>query len=558
MTSAPLLEIDDVSLRVGDSALEIVKRASFSIKAGEILGIVGESGSGKTMLARAVMGLVPASIKTSHGAIRFKGQNVSTMSPTALRGLRGDGIAMIFQEPMTSLTPSLTIGRQLEEGLELHFPAEKAQHADWIRAMLLRVGIADPDRAVEAFPHEFSGGMRQRIMIACAMLMKPDLLIADEPTTALDAVIQREVMELLVDLTRERGTTVLLISHDLPMIARYSKRVVVMRHGEVVETGDTADVLAKPRHDYTRKLLSTLPVRGPARVVPKADPLISVRDLVVDFEGRGGWFKKAGGKRALHGVTIDVLPNEVVAVVGGSGSGKTTAARVMAGLIKPSEGKLLFKGQPVERRSSHYQDYRYHTQMVFQDPYSSLDPRMKVGELVGEALRFSKELSSSQKVDRVRETLEDVGLGGDYANRYAHEMSGGQRQRVAIARALVRRPAFVIADEAVSALDVTVRAQVLDLFDKLQQSYGFGCLFITHDLGVVEQIADRVVVMNDGRIIEQGTRDEIFDAPQNDYTRRLLSAIPMLELTGEGGVKLKWRGDSANTKSGEEGGHVHH
>jgi len=558
MTSAPLLEIDDVSLRVGDSALEIVKRASFSIKAGEILGIVGESGSGKTMLARAVMGLVPASIKTSHGAIRFKGQNVSTMSPTALPGLRGDGIAMIFQEPMTSLTPSLTIGRQLEEGLELHFPAEKAQHADWIRAMLLRVGIADPDRAVEAFPHEFSGGMRQRIMIACAMLMKPDLLIADEPTTALDAVIQREVMELLVDLTRERGTTVLLISHDLPMIARYSKRVVVMRHGEVVETGDTADVLAKPRHDYTRKLLSTLPVRGPARVVPKADPLISVRDLVVDFEGRGGWFKKAGGKRALHGVTIDVLPNEVVAVVGGSGSGKTTAARVMAGLIKPSEGKLLFKGQPVERRSSHYQDYRYHTQMVFQDPYSSLDPRMKVGELVGEALRFSKELSSSQKVDRVRETLEDVGLGGDYANRYAHEMSGGQRQRVAIARALVRRPAFVIADEAVSALDVTVRAQVLDLFAKLQQSYGCGCLCVTHDLGVVEQIADRVVVMNDGRIIEQGTRDEIFDAPQNDYTRRLLSAIPMLELTGEGGVKLKWRGDSANTKSGEEGGHVHH
>lgn len=348
MTSAPLLEIDDVSLRVGDSALEIVKRASFSIKAGEILGIVGESGSGKTMLARAVMGLVPASIKTSHGAIRFKGQNVSTMSPTALRGLRGDGIAMIFQEPMTSLTPSLTIGRQLEEGLELHFPAERAQHADWIRAMLLRVAIADPDRAIEAFPHEFSGGMRQRIMIACAMLMKPDLLIADEPTTALDAVIQREVMELLVDLTRERGTTVLLISHDLPMIARYSKRVVVMRHGEVVETGDTADVLAKPRRDYTRKLLSTLPVRGPARVVPKADPLISVRDLVVDFEGRGGWFKKAGGKRALHGVTIDVLPNGVVAVVGGSGSGKTTAARVMAGLIKPSEGKLLFKGQPVE------------------------------------------------------------------------------------------------------------------------------------------------------------------------------------------------------------------
>lgn len=558
MTSAPLLEIDDVSLRVGDSALEIVKRASFSVEAGEILGIVGESGSGKTMLARAVMGLVPASIKTSHGAIRFKGQNVSTMSPTALRGLRGDGIAMIFQEPMTSLTPSLTIGRQLEEGLELHFPAEKAQHAEWIRAMLLRVGIADPDRAIEAFPHEFSGGMRQRIMIACAMLMKPDLLIADEPTTALDAVIQREVMELLVDLTRERGTTVLLISHDLPMIARYSNRVVVMRHGEVVETGDTADVLAKPRHDYTRNLLSTLPVRGPSRVVPKADPLISVRDLVVDFEARGGWFKKTGGKRALHGVTIDVLPNEVVAVVGGSGSGKTTAARVMAGLVRPSEGKLLFKGQPVERRSSQYHEYRYHTQMVFQDPYSSLDPRMKVGELVGEALRFSKELSSSQKVDRIRETLEDVGLGGDYANRYAHEMSGGQRQRVAIARALVRRPAFVIADEAVSALDVTVRAQVLDLFAKLQQSYGFGCLFITHDLGVVEQIADRVVVMNDGRIIEQGTRDEIFDAPQNDYTRRLLSAIPMLELTGEGGVKLKWRGNNANTKPGEAGGHVHH
>ena len=539
-----LVSVSNLSLTVGPGGREIVSGVSFEVAPGEMVGIVGESGSGKTQAARAIMGLTPSPLVVAGGSIKFEGVDVTQASPAALRRLRGARIGMVFQEPMTSLNPSMPIGRQLEEGLRLHRKGlSAAARRERILEMLRRVGIRDPKGAMEAWPHEFSGGMRQRMMLASVMLLEPALLIADEPTTALDAVVQRDVLELMVDLTREHHTAVLMISHDLPMVARYTERMVVMQHGKVLETGATASILERPQHPYTRKLLDAMPRRLPARQLGKEPPIVEVKSLVVDYAGHQRLFSRTGAKRALNGIDLHVKPREVVAVVGGSGSGKTTLGRAIAGLLAPTSGQILFRGQAVNRRSASWRDYRLNCQMVFQDPYSSLDPRMTIGQLVGEGLRMLDDMPAAEKRRRVDEVLAEVGLGSEYAKRYPHEMSGGQRQRVAIARAIVRRPAFVIADEPVSALDVTVRAQVLDLFADLQERHGFSCLFISHDLGVVEQVADRVVVMRDGGIVEQGSRDAVFDQPQEEYTRSLLSAIPALESTDTGGVRLRWRLD---------------
>ncbi|CAB5512910.1 Glutathione import ATP-binding protein GsiA [Achromobacter anxifer] len=539
-----LVSVSNLSLTVGAGGREIVSGVSFEVAPGEMVGIVGESGSGKTQAARAIMGLTPSPLVVAGGSIKFEDVEVTKGAPAALRKLRGARIGMVFQEPMTSLNPSMPIGRQLDEGLKLHRKdLSAAARRERILEMLRRVGIRDPKGAMEAWPHEFSGGMRQRMMLASVMLLEPALLIADEPTTALDAVVQRDVLELMVDLTREHNTAVLMISHDLPMVARYTERMVVMQHGKVLETGATAAILERPQHPYTRKLLDAMPRRLPARQVGKEAPIVEVKNLVVDYAGHQRLFSRTGAKRALGGIDLHVRPREVVAVVGGSGSGKTTLGRAIAGLLAPTSGQILFRGQSVSRRSASWRDYRLNCQMVFQDPYSSLDPRMTIGQLVGEGLRMLDDMPAADKRRRVDEVLAEVGLGSEYAKRYPHEMSGGQRQRVAIARAIVRRPAFVIADEPVSALDVTVRAQVLDLFADLQERHGFSCLFISHDLGVVEQVADRVVVMRDGGIVEQGSRDAVFDQPQEEYTRSLLSAIPALEATDTGGVRLRWRLD---------------
>ncbi|MGH6762106.1 MAG: ABC transporter ATP-binding protein [Phyllobacterium sp.] len=534
-----LLSVRNLSLRVGENGADVVKDVSFDIAPGEIVGIVGESGSGKTLATRSIIRLTPPVIRYMSGTILFRGRDILNMKDQELRALRGKDIGAVFQEPMTSLNPSMTIGRQLEEGLALHTKKSPEERRANILEMLRRVGIKDPEGALTSYPHEFSGGMRQRIMLASVMLLKPALLIADEPTTALDAVVQRDVMELMLELTRAEGTAVLLISHDLPMVARYTDRFVVMERGVIVEQGLTDDILRAPQHPYTKKLLSSLPFRGEVREVPHdGTPMVSVKNLVVDYAGRKSLFKKAEAKRALHGVSVDVAVGEVVALVGGSGSGKTTLGRTIAGLIKGSNGEILFQGRKIDTSE---RDYRLNCQMVFQDPYSSLDPRMTIQVLVEESLRLVPGLGSAGKKKRALETLEEVGLPASFASRYPHELSGGQRQRVAIARAIARRPKFLIADEPVSALDVTVRAQVLSLFSDLQKRYGFSCLFISHDLGVVEQIADRVIVMQDGRIIEQGDRDAIFDAPKEAYTRRLLSAIPALDMNESGGVELKWR-----------------
>jgi peptide/nickel transport system ATP-binding protein len=539
MTNEPLITVGDLSLEVAGTGHQVVKGISFDIAPGEIFGIVGESGSGKTLATRALISLLPPAIRVTGGSVTYKGKDIMSMPDRALRRLRGAEIGVVFQEPMTSLNPSMTIGRQLEEGLVLHTKLSPEERRTRILEMLRRVGIRDPEGALTAYPHEFSGGMRQRIMLASVMLLKPALLIADEPTTALDAVIQRDVMELMVELTQAEGTAVLLISHDLPMVARYTTRIVVMEKGMIVEQGRTEDLLDAPKHPYTKKLLSSLPFRGALRAIETTKaPMVSARNIVVDYPGRKSLFKKSKPKRALHGVSIEIHEGEVVALVGGSGSGKTTLGRTIAGLVRESEGEIRFQGRA---RDADWSDYRLNCQMVFQDPYSSLDPRMTILALVEEALRLVPGPDAPAKRKRALETMEEVGLGADYAQRYPHELSGGQRQRVAIARAVARRPRFLIADEPVSALDVTVRAQVLDLFSDLQKRYGFSCLFISHDLGVVEQVADRVVVMQDGRIIEEGDRDTIFDQPREAYTRRLLSAIPALDQNEKGGVTLKWR-----------------
>lgn len=539
--NTPLIEIENFTLGLERRTdVAIVKGINLCIQPGEVVGIVGESGSGKTMVARSIMGLQPQGIVPHTGDIRFEGASVFRMKPAELRAIRGKRIGMVFQEPMTSLNPSMTVGDQLEEPLKLHTRFNRAERLARMVAILERVGIADTRQALRAHPHQFSGGMRQRIMLASAMLLKPALLIADEPTTALDALVQREVMELMVDMVRQEKSAMLLISHDLPMVARYCDRVIVMRKGDLVEEGPIDQVISTPAHPYTRDLLQSLPVRGPARTIDAApSPMIEVRGLAVDYRGRGGLLGRGALKRSLHPLDLTIMPGEVVAVVGASGSGKTTLGRAIAGLVPIAEGKILFRGQQVVRGAAVYDEYRHNCQMIFQDPYGSLDPRMTINQIVAEALRPEK-LPAATVASRVGEILDDVGIGAQFLNRFPHELSGGQRQRVAIARAIVRNPGLIIADEAVSALDVTVRAKVLELLARLQRKHGFSCLFISHDLGVVEQVADRVIVMRDGRIVESGSRDQIFDHPASDYTRALLSAIPTLERTSTG-VTLNWR-----------------
>ena len=543
MSDQPLLGVHNLSLRLRNTRAggRIVDAVSFEMSRGEIVGIVGESGSGKTMLARSIIGLQPDAIVVDDGDITLKGRSVGAMNPRELRQIRGAEVSMVFQEPMTSLNPSMKIGRQLDEPLRVHTDLQPAERVQRCLEIMRQVGISDPETGLDAYPHQFSGGMRQRIMLASAMLLQPSLLIADEPTTALDAIIQRQVLELMIDLTQSQGTALLMISHDLPMVARYCQRILVMRQGQVVESGLTADILARPQHDYTRALLQSMPGRGPKREFsPEAEPLVTVKNLEVEYTSKSNPFRPRTTKKALKGVSVAIRPGEVLAVVGASGSGKTTLGRTIAGLTEKTAGEVLFRGKSIEKSQSTYADYRLNCQMVFQDPFGSLNPRMKVGQLVAEALRHDKSLSTKDRPARVVEILAEVGLDEKFLDRFPHELSGGQRQRIAIARAIVPRPEFVVADEAVSALDVTVRAQVLDLLADLQKRYNFSCLFISHDLAVVEKLADRVVAMKDGEIVEQGRRDDVFDNPKTDYTRALLSAIPMLERT-ETGVNMRWR-----------------
>ena len=523
-----LLSVQGLTLQAPAQGLTLLDDLSFELGAGECLAVVGESGSGKTLAARALMGLLPPGVVRGGGRIVLQGEDLSVASEAALRQLRGATMGMVFQEPMVSLNPAQRIGVQMEEGLKLHTPLDARSRRERCIQMLERVQIDEPERRLAAYPHEFSGGMRQRIMLASVMLLNPRLLIADEPTTALDTLSQREVLDLMVALARDQGTAVLLITHNLGLVARYAQRALVLRKGQLVESGTAKQVLQAPQTAYTQALVDALPRRGAAASQPaQGAPLIELRGLQVSYPGaRRGWFGPRASSHAVQGVDLQVRAGETVAIVGGSGSGKTTLGRAMLRLVAASGGELRFRGRDLlVQRGAELHAFRLACQMVFQDPYSSLDPRQRVGQIVGEPLQLLREMTPAQAQARVAEVLAEVGLD-QLGDRLPHELSGGQRQRVAIARAIVRKPAFVVADEPVAALDMTIQAQVLRLLKSLQQQYGFACVFISHDLAAVEQIADRVLVMQAGRVVEEGSRDAIFDAPQHAYTRALLAAAP--------------------------------
>ena len=505
--------------------VKILNGISFDMAPGEILALVGESGSGKTMAGRAILRLLPQQVLQTQGSITLDGLDIATLSGSEIHRVRGCVAGMVFQEPMVSLNPAMTVGDQMMEGLMLHEKISPATARARIVEMLRRVQIRDPEECLSSYPHAFSGGMRQRIMLASVMLLKPKLLIADEPTTALDALSQREVMEVMVELARSFGTAVLLVTHDLQLVAHYADSIVVLRKGDQIESGPAKDVLRHPSSTYTKTLIDALPKRDKNRgLVPDAAPLIQADNVTISYGGKTGWFSRTPGKPVVEGVSLAIRPGEVVAVVGGSGSGKTTLGRAMIGLLPLAGGDVSFRGQSISAGGRKARrDFRLACQMVFQDPYSSLDPRQKIRDIVGEPLNHCKPMTKAERERRVQEMLAEVGLEA-LGDRYPHALSGGQRQRVAIARALIRGPALVVADEPVSALDMTIQKQVLALFKRLQAQHGFACFFVSHNLAAVSEIADRIVVMHQGKIVEQGTVADIFDSPKHKYTLELLEA----------------------------------
>jgi peptide/nickel transport system ATP-binding protein len=538
VAESPVLEIAglSVSVRGEDGGREVVCDLSFTLKRGETLCIAGESGSGKSMTALAIMQLLPQpAARISSGRISLGGIDLASLGERQMRRVRGDRIAMIFQEPMTSLNPVLSIGRQLIESIEAHTslsPGEARQRA--VEA-LNAVRIPEAESRLKQFPHELSGGMRQRVMIAMALALRPDVLIADEPTTALDVTVQGEVLELLRDLQREQGTGIILITHDMGVVAEMADRVIVMRYGRMVEQGKAADIFAKPEADYTRELLAAVPRigAGARRQGSRSQPdepaqVAVVSDLHVRFDMHGGFFGRVNRRvHAVEGVSFAIAPNETLALVGESGCGKSTTAKALAGLVAYS-GDIVIGGRNLSGLGRDARKaVRRDVQMIFQDPYASLDPRMRVGDLVAEPLLIHGIGSRQERRDRVAALFERVGLTADQMEDYPHEFSGGQRQRICIARALTLRPKLIIADESVSALDVSVQARVLELLKELQREFGVAYLFISHDMAVVENISDRVAVMYLGQIVEMGTRDQVFANPRHPYTQRLIEAVPV-------------------------------
>jgi oligopeptide/dipeptide ABC transporter ATP-binding protein len=517
-----------------------VRGTRFDVGRGECLGIVGESGSGKSQSALAAMGLL-ANNGTATGKILFDGIDLLSASREQMRKICGARVSMIFQDPLTSLTPHMTVGAQMREILAIHKGLKGAEANRLCVEWLENVRIPEAARRMDQYPHELSGGMRQRVMIAIAMVCGPELLIADEPTTALDVTVQAQVLDLMDELKRETDTSIILITHDMGVVARMCDRVVVMRHGEIVERGEARDIFYSPQHDYTRMLLEAVPrIDQPNRegrptlgTAPGADvePILRVRDMEVHFPVKvgGGLFPKSKPLRAVNGVSFDLRPGETLGVVGESGCGKSTLARAVLKLVPPTGGNVAWLGRDISQASkSEMRGLRDDLQIVFQDPLASLDPRMTIGRSIAEPLTVHfPELSAAQREARVREILPRVGLDPAMINRYPHELSGGQNQRVGIARAMILDPKLVICDEAVSALDVSVQAQVVDLLIKLQKEFGLSMIFISHDLSVVREISHRVMVLYLGRVVELAGRDAIYEDARHPYTRALISAVPM-------------------------------
>jgi len=531
--NATLLRVDRLAVHFGahGQSTEAVREASFSITPGEKLALVGESGSGKTATALAIMRLHDSqATRYPRGSIRFQDRDVLSLDDEQVRALRGRDIAMIFQEPMTALNPLQSIGEQLMEPLLVHQGLTRAAARERMLTLLGRVGFSDPESRFAAFPHMLSGGQRQRAMIAMALACSPKLLIADEPTTALDVTLQLQILELLDELQTEFSMAVLFITHDLNLVRRFADRVCVMQDGCTVETGAVAEVFARPGHPYTRTLLDSRPRRlvapDESSRLAGAPELLRLSDLHCRFELRSGFFSRSRGElRALDGVSLSVRAGETLGVVGESGSGKTTLAQCLLRL-QACEGAIEFDGTRLDQLSQgRLRGLRRNFQVVFQDPYSSLSPRLTVEQIIGEGLQvhFPTQDRATRRA-RVERALEEVGLERDMLWRYPHEFSGGQRQRIAIARAVVLEPRLLVLDEPTSSLDASVQKQVLELLRELQVRHGLSYLFITHDLAVIRAMSHRLVVMREGRIVEQGETEGLFRAPQHEYTRALLQA----------------------------------
>ena len=521
-----LLDVQSLGVEFAASSgrTRVVEDVSFSIAAGERLALVGESGSGKTVTALSVLRLNPDA--HYQGRILFEGRDLLTEPQSALQAVRGRAIAMVFQEPMSALNPLFTAGDQIGELLERHEGMTRTQALTRARDLLALTRIDDPLRCAAAYPHELSGGQRQRVLIAMAIACRPKLMIADEPTTALDVTIQREIVALLDHLQREIGMALLLITHDLPLVRQLADRVAVMQAGRVVETGLTDQVFQAPRHEYTRRLIDSRPDRLAQPVDPQSAVLMSARDIRCRFERRSGWFRSTWFS-AVNGADLELRQGETLGIVGESGSGKTTLGMSLLRLSAATvEGHVSFKGERIDALGGEaLRARRRAMQVVFQDPFNALSPRMTVEAIIGEGLELHRpELDAAGRRQAIAEVLEEVGLQSAMMSRYPHEFSGGQRQRIAIARAIVLRPELLLLDEPTSALDVSVQKQVLELLVALQRRYGMSYLFITHDLGVIRAIAHRVIVMQGGRIVEASDTHTLFESPSDPYTRRLLDA----------------------------------
>ncbi|EPQ5447719.1 TPA: ABC transporter ATP-binding protein [Pseudomonas aeruginosa] len=523
-----LLRVENLSVAYGDT--QVVKGIDFSLRAGETLALVGESGSGKSQTAHALLRLLPGAARLG-GSVRLDGEELLALSPQALLAIRGQRIGMVFQEPMTSLNPLQRIGRQVGEGLRLHRRLRGAALRGRVLELLELAGLEQPRRLLEAYPHQLSGGQRQRVMLAMALACEPQLLIADEPTTALDVTVQKRLLELLQSLQRRLGMAILLISHDLNLVRRVADRVCVMRDGQIVEENACETLFRSPRHPYTRLLIEAEP-GGLAEPVACRETCLEVRALSLDYPAPGGWLRRRAGLRAVHEVSLRLRRGSTLGIVGESGSGKSSLGQALLRLL-PAEGQILFQGERLDRlHGKRLLPLRRQFQAVFQDPYGSLNPRLSVEQIVGEGLRIHGIGDAGERRARVLEALREVGLDEPCLERYPHEFSGGQRQRqrIAIARALVLKPALILLDEPTSALDRSVQCQVVELLRRLQRRHGLSYLFISHDLAVVRALAHDILVLKDGRVVEQGSAAALFSQPRHPYTRELLGTMPALRL----------------------------
>jgi peptide/nickel transport system ATP-binding protein len=536
MNGAPLLSVRD--LRVGFATeggrVQAVDGVSFDLAPGEVLAIVGESGAGKSVTAQTLIGLTRSANARIEGSVRLGEGELVEASEGELRRVRGERIGMVFQDPMTSFNPVYRLGDQIVEAIRAHRREVSESEAHERAVELLdSVGIPNAARRVDDYPHEFSGGMRQRAMIAMALALEPEILIADEPTTALDVTVQAQILALLERINRERGLATILITHDLGVVAEVADRVLVMHEGRIVERGSLDEIFYSPRDPYTRTLLDAV-VRldsvPPLRPQRETEPLLEVTELAKHFPVKRGLIfdREVDRVRAVDGVSFSLRRGETLGLVGESGCGKSTLCRAALQLIEPSSGSVRFEGREIAGLSRRaMRPLRREMQIVFQDPYASLNPRKRVGRIVGDPLDLQGVASGAELRRRVQELLDRVGLEPEHYQRFPHEFSGGQRQRIGIARALALRPKLIVADEPVSALDVSIRAQILSLLDELQEEFGLTYLFVAHDIGVVRHVSDRIAVMHEGRIVEEGPADRVCEAPSHPYTRQLLAAVPI-------------------------------